>query len=826
MDAQMLIASVAVEAATYAIDKPYEYIVPPEFYEKIVPGVRVRVSFGRGSRRTEGIILDIHKAEKQSSKMRLKPIISVIDENPILDSNLIKLGLWLREQYFCTFFDAARIMVPSGVWHKIDVLYSPVDRLNLDAAVAGVSGITGGQAVTEMIYKSDVPVRASELETVFDEKKVKKVIHLLLSSGFISVSENIMQKISDKTERFVKLATSESEVDQYVTRKKVKTTVAEGLEILKRAGSISAKELCYFTGMSTAQLNTLKKNGIITFEAVETYRRPRPEGFLDKRDIQLNEKQKEAYDGIVSQLSEVPACALLYGVTGSGKTLVYFKLIEKIISMGKTAILLVPEISLTPQLLRQVYSQFGERTAVMHSALSSGERYDEWKRIKNGEVDVVVGTRSAIFSPLENIGIIILDEEQEDTYKSSSNPRYHARDVAKFRCVSESALLLLGSATPSVESMYYAKNGRYKLYSIPERFNENPLPEVIISDARKNLHSGKDMVIGRELYNELAINIEKGEQSILFLNRRGASKYAVCSECEEVPECPNCSVPLVFHSKNMRLMCHHCGFSKKAVNECEKCGRKMRFVGSGTQRVEQELFELFPGIEIIRMDMDTTTGKASHEKLLNRFRDEKVPILLGTQMITKGLDFENVTLVGVISADQAMFNENFKASENAFSLITQVVGRSGRGAKKGRAVIQTYSPGNSLISAASKQDYERFFSEEIKIRENRNFPPFSDIFSLVVFAENELTALNTCLNVGNKIKAALDNEYADIQAYVFGPAPASIIKVNGKYRYKLSVCTKNSKRARDMLSRIIRDFVSDKKNKGISLIPDINSTDF
>ena len=826
MNTQMLVASVAVEAATYAIDKPYEYAVPSKLCDKVVPGVRVRVGFGRGGRRTEGIVLDVHKSDLQTSRAGLKPIISVIDETPILEPTLIKLGLWLREQYFCTFFDAAKIMIPSGVWHKIDMLYTPADRLEIDAASDLVSAIAGGPEMARMVFRSAASVKLSELVAVFDEKSVKKVMHLLVSEGFVYASEDIKQKVSDKTERFIKLAVTESQADEYVIRKKVKTTVLDGIEILKRTKLVSAKELCYFTGMSVSQLNTLKKNGIVEYEAVETYRRPRPEGFFDKREIVLNEKQNEVYEGILSQLSEAPACALLHGVTGSGKTLVYFKLIEKIISMGKTAILLVPEISLTPQLLRQVYAQFGERTAVMHSALSSGERYDEWKRIRNGEVDVVVGTRSAIFSPLKNIGIIILDEEQEDTYKSSSNPRYHAREVAKFRCVSESALLLLGSATPSVESMYYAKTGRYKLFTISERFNERPLPKVIISDARKNLLSGKDFVIGKELYNELAANIEKGEQSILFLNRRGASKYAVCSECEVVPECPNCSVPLVFHSKNMRLMCHHCGFSKKAVNECESCGSEMKFVGSGTQRVEQELTELFPNVEMIRMDMDTTTGKTSHEKLLNRFRDEKIPILLGTQMITKGLDFENVTLVGVISADQAMFNENFKASENAFSLITQVVGRAGRGSKSGRAVIQTYSPKNALIEAASKQDYDSFFDEEIKIRKNRNFPPFSDIFSLVVMAENELGALQSCMNAANKIKAALDNEYADVDAFVFGPAPASIIKVNGKYRYKLSVCTKNTKRSRDMISRIIRDFVNDKKNKGISIIPDINSTDF
>lgn len=817
-------AFVAVEAATYAIDKPYEYIVPESLLEKARVGARVSVGFGRGNRRTEGIILKLSESSNDLTK-KLKPVLEVLDELPVFNDNLIKLALWIREQCFCTFFDVARAMLPSGVWHRFDEEYLPKDGME-EFACAEAEGFDSGEEIVRLIFSSKHPSKHAELEKLFGKDAVNKLIPCLLKKGCISSSEYIVKKISDKTEKLVRLGVSKEELSGYLEKKKPKAAVVDALMLLSELSAVTSKELCYFTGISPASLNTLKKNGIISLEDIEVFRRPKPKGSAAKKDISLNCAQERVFSEIASKLSKGASCSLLFGVTGSGKTLVYFKLIEEVIKKGKKAILLVPEISLTPQLLEQVYAYFGDRTAIMHSALSVGERYDEWKRIRSGEVDVVVGTRSAIFSPLSDIGIIILDEEQEDTYKSSSNPRYHAREVAKYRCVSEGAVLLLGSATPSVESMYYAKEGKYSLYTLPERFNGKPLPRVIISDLRKSLRSGSDRVIGKELYEELRINIEKGEQSILFLNRRGASKYVLCDDCGEVPGCPNCSVPLVYHSKNNRLMCHHCGYSENISKECPTCGGAVRCVGFGTQRVEEELSELFPGIEIVRMDMDTTSGKASHEKLLGKFRDERIPILLGTQMITKGLDFENVTLVGVLSADQAIFNESYKASENAFSLITQVVGRSGRGNKDGRAVIQTYSPNNQIITTAASQDYNRFFENELVLRERRGLPPFFDLFSIMLIAETEIAALNACTRVCAIAKSALSNEYSDITARILGPTPAAIVKLHGKFRYKLLISAENNKRTRDFVSRLIRDFLNDRKNKNISIIPDINPIDF
>lgn len=825
MEEKKYAAYVAVAAATYAIDKPYEYLVPEAMLNKIAPGVRVRVCFGNGNRRTEGIVLDIHELTSAHA-IRLKTILDIIDDVPVLGDKLIKLGLWLREQCFCTFFDIAHSMLPSGVWHKFETAYFFSNEVEYEDAENLVSAMDQGTGILKYIYSSVRPAKSKELVSLFGKNSVEKVIRLLLKNKIISETEYTMQKVSDKTERTVNLLLSEKETESYITRKKCKLAVTDALRFLEKIKVVSSRELSYFTGITASQLNTLKKNGIIAFGNEEIYRRPKPVAVSGKQAIVLNAFQEHVFQQICSDMKGGATCALLHGVTGSGKTLVYFKLIEKVIADKKTAILLVPEISLTPQLLEKVYSYFGERTAVMHSALSVGERYDEWKRIRNGEVDVVVGTRSAIFSPLDNLGIVILDEEQEDTYKSSSTPRYHAVQAAKFRCVNENAMLLLGSATPSVESMYYAKNGKYKLYTLPERYNQKPLPEVIISDMRKSLSAGSGRAIGKELYDELSKNIKNNEQSILFLNRRGSSKFLVCDECGDIPGCPNCSVPLVYHSKNNRLMCHHCGYSEVKSDDCVLCGHKLKPVGFGTQKVELELKELFPEAEIIRMDTDTTGQKAAHESLLSKFRDNNVPILLGTQMITKGLDFENVTLVGVLLADQGLSSENYKAAENSFSLITQVVGRAGRGGKTGRAVIQTFSPDNALIRAAASQKYDSFFDNELEIRRSRKLPPFGDVFTLTVLADKEYDAFCACKLLYEKAKYVAETEYSDLCVRILGPSPLSVLKLNNRYRYKIMICATNNRKMRDLVSRLIRDFAKDPQNRGMSIIPDINSIDF
>ena len=510
-------------------------------------------------------------------------------------------------------------------------------------------------------------------------------------------------------------------------------------------------------------------------------------------------------------------------MTGSGKTQVYIKLIRQVLDRGRAAMVLVPEIALTPQLLRVFTSHFGEQIAVLHSSLRAGERYDEWKRVRSGQARVVIGTRSAVFAPLKDIGVIILDEEQESSYKSENSPRYHARDIAKYRCAQENALLVLGSATPSVETMYHARTGQYRLLQLNERYNRRALPQVLVADMKQELREGNGSAISSLLRQELQENLERGEQSILFLNRRGASRMVSCGECGHAPECPRCSTHLTYHSANGRLMCHYCGHSQRLSESCPECGGILNFIGIGTQRVQEDLEALFPGVDILRMDTDTVSAAHPHEYYLERFRKEKCPILLGTQMVAKGLDFENVTLVGVLCADQALYVEDFRAAERTFSLLTQVVGRAGRGEKSGRAVIQTYTPGHEVITFAAQQDYDRFYEQEIALRKLRGHPPFLDVTVLTVSGLNEAEVLRTCTKLRGGLELGLRGQPDPVE--ILGPAPAVITKVNNRYRYHLTLVGKSTPPLRHLVSHMLVAVHQDKQCKGISVYADTNPLD-
>ena len=516
---------------------------------------------------------------------------------------------------------------------------------------------------------------------------------------------------------------------------------------------------------------------------------------------------------------DVADCALLYGVTGSGKTSVYIRLIDEMLKKDRSVILLVPEIALTPQMLQTFSSYFADDIAVLHSSLSVGERYDEWKRIRKGDARVIIGTRSAVFAPAADLGMIIIDEEQEDTYKSENSPRYHAREVAKYRCAQSGAFLLLGSATPNIESAYNARIGHYSFFELPERFNEMALPAVKIVDMKKEYRAGNVSDLSGALADELAENISRGEQSILFLNRRGMNKLITCRECGFTYKCPRCSVSLTYHSANDRLMCHYCGYSQKADKSCPDCGGALSYVGAGTQKIVEELAELFPDTEVIRLDADTVAGAGSHDAILDRFREEKIPIMVGTQMVTKGLDFPNVTLVGVISADQALYSGDYRSSERTFSLITQVVGRSGRGSTPGRAVIQTFTPENEVIKMAAAQDYDGFYKSELEMRRLQNCPPFADLFCLTAAGMAEAEVLR-CLAEAKGILQRQLSGFADVR--ILGPAPLSVVKVNNRFRYRLTVSSRDCREVRELMAEVIIYCSKKKEYKGVTLFGDIN----
>ena len=542
-------------------------------------------------------------------------------------------------------------------------------------------------------------------------------------------------------------------------------------------------------------------------------------------EIVLNEEQQRAFEEILGRVQAAkPSVTLLHGVTGSGKTQVYLRLVQETLALRKTAMVLVPEIVLTPQMMRKFSSYFGSRVAMLHSSLKMTERYDQWKRIRRGEVDVVLGTRSALFAPLKNLGLIIMDEEQEGSYQSENVPRYDAREVAKYLCVREKAALVFGSATPTVETTWAAEQGSYQKALLRRRYNENALPEVLIADLRQEILNGNPGLISTPLRQELEKNLAAGEQSILFLNRRGSSRMLLCGECGYVPQCPRCSTAMTYHSANGRLMCHYCGHSEPAADTCPECGGWMKHVGAGTQKVEEELRELFPEAGILRMDADTTAG--GHEEILQTFERERVPILLGTQMVAKGLDFENVTLVGVLSADISLYVDNYQAAERTFSLLTQVVGRAGRGGKTGRAVIQTYTPGNDVIRCAARQDYDAFYESEIRMRRLRRYPPFADLFTVTVSGTEEGRVLRAAVSVRETLRQLCRRpELAAGEPEVLGPAPAPVVKVNNRFRYRCTLVGKNDKATREMLAWLQKDFAKDSANRGMNLFVDHNAAD-
>lgn len=823
------IARVALSAATYAIDKPYSYRVPEEAAAFLQPGMRVVVPFGAGDRRVEGLVLALSAEEPAAGRRRLKQILTVLDEVPVLDEEGIRLALWMRERSFCTVYDAARAMLPAGLWFSLRDVYRIAPGTDRAAAYEAAGRSEIARRILDLLWASGGAAEQRQIREALGSRDPAPALRALTQKGILVLETSASRGVGDKTERVASLAVPAEEALARISSQRGRAPLQYAVvELLCGIGEAPAKEICYFTGASDATLRALVKKGLVAVERREVFRRVRPEAVETEPPPVLNGEQQAAFEQLDALCrSPEPAAALLYGVTGSGKTQVYIRLIQSALEQGKGAIVLVPEIALTPQLLRKFSAHFGEDIALLHSALGAGERYDEWKRVRSGQARVVLGTRSAVFAPVADLGLVILDEEHEGSYKSENAPRYHARDVAKYRCAKGGGLLVLGSATPSVESMYQAEQGRYHLVRMTRRYNARALPRVLISDLREELRAGNGGSIGGLLRQELAANLERGEQSILFLNRRGASRMVTCGECGEVPACPRCSVRLTYHSANGRLMCHYCGHSEPLPPRCPKCGGELHFIGAGTQKVQQELEELFPGTEVLRMDADTVGAAQSHEKLLTRFAKERVPILVGTQMVTKGLDFENVTLVGVIAADLSLYVDSFRATERTFSLLTQVVGRAGRGEKAGRAVIQTYTPDNDIIRYAAAQDYDGFYRQEVDLRRLMDYPPFRDLIVLHASGTEESAVLRAC----QKLRRSLDQWSADLwgrspeRPRIMGPAPAAVAKVNNRYRYRLNMLCRSGPEVRRYLSFLLCAAAGDKDNRGVSVFADIDPYD-
>ena len=811
---------VAVSAAPYSIDKPYSYLVPESLAAAAVPGVRVMVPFGRGNKESEGLIL----ARVQEPKLPgSKAIRQILDPEPVLDKAGIDLALWMRGRYFCTVFEAVKTILPAGLWYGLREIWSLA--MEPETARSAAVGIPGAWQVLDLLEKQGGKADIRVLRDALGDG-AEKPLKAMKKAEILTCETDAKRKIADKSHRMVELAVNTE--DAYaLTEPKRRSAPAryEVVNFLATAGRTPAAEVSYYTGASARTLKTMEKAGLIAFSEEEELRVPSLDDVEPGPEIVLNEEQQRAFEEILGRVQAAkPSVTLLHGVTGSGKTQVYLRLVQETLALGKTAMVLVPEIVLTPQMMRKFSSYFGSRVAMLHSSLKMTERYDQWKRIRRGEVDVVLGTRSALFAPLKNLGLIIMDEEQEGSYQSENVPRYDAREVAKYLCVREKAALVFGSATPTVETAWAAEQGSYQKALLRRRYNENALPEVLIADLRQEILNGNSGLISTPLRQELEKNLAAREQSILFLNRRGSSRMLLCGECGYVPQCPRCSTAMTYHSANGRLMCHYCGHSEPAADTCPECGGWMKHVGAGTQKVEEELRELFPEAGILRMDADTTAG--GHEEILQTFERERVPILLGTQMVAKGLDFENVTLVGVLSADISLYVDNYRAAERTFSLLTQVVGRAGRGGKTGRAVIQTYTPGNDVIRCAARQDYDAFYESEIRMRRLRRYPPFADLFTVTVSGTEEGRVLRAAVSVRETLRQLCRRpELAAGEPEVLGPAPAPVVKVNNRFRYRCTLVGKNDKATREMLAWLQKDFAKDSANRGMNLFVDHNAAD-
>lgn len=804
-------AAVAVENSAFSFDKPFSYLLGDE---ECSPGCRVLVPFGRGNKCRQGIVLSVTDYD---GKEKLKRISQVIDKTPVLNDEMLRLVEWLKERTFCTYFEAAKAVLPSGMCHRTVTTYTAVPKADL----------TGFSADEKQIYN----FLLTQKGYVEGEKLLKKlgftpeitVLEKMVKKGLLIRNFDSVRKTGDLTVKTVRLTEGGREILE-TTEKLTKKQIGV-LDVLNDIGTVSVKELCYFTGFTASVVQVLEKKGLVEILDNEIYRDPFENKTVvpQRNEIHLNDEQQKAFENMLGQYSSgMGGATLLYGITGSGKTMVYLRLIDEMLDKGKNVIVMVPEIALTPQTLNLFMSRYGREVAVFHSALSAGQRLDEWKRVRNENVRIVVGTRSAVFAPLENLGLIIIDEEQEHTYKSEQTPRYSAKDVARFRCAYHKALLVFSSATPSIETFAKAQAGQYTINRLSKRYSSSVLPEVRIVDMLTEALS-QSSNFSEELRSRLQYNLENGKQSILLINRRGYNTFAECKACGHVLTCPSCSISMTYHHANGRLMCHYCGYSEPFTDVCPECGsHDVRYSGTGTQKIEDELAALFPKARILRMDADSTMGRYSHENKLKDFADGKYDILLGTQMVAKGLDFENVTLVGVINADQQLNNDDFRSQERTFDLLTQVVGRAGRGQYKGTAVIQTCNPENDVIQIAARQDYDAFFKDELKTRKMLIYPPYCDICLIGFIGENEPNVRVASQKYTDRLKEKLSGEYNDLKIIALGPMTARVSKISNKFRYRLILKCKNTKRFRALMNELLKYTGTDRAYNDVSVYIDIN----
>lgn len=809
-----LIAETAVSNTVYSFDMLFSYAVPECMSRSLQCGCRVLLPFGRSNQRRTGVVMRL----SEGNAAGLKSLIEQIDAFPVISEELLRLAVYVREHTFCTYFEAVKAMLPPGMSVIVKERYRLVGGFSDYSCLSSEAHALLTQLKNAGSYKE-----FTEIAEASANSGNRCLLDELSKKGALESDNVLRQAVGDATVKTVRLT------DRYIgSPESFRLTPKQKIvaDLLIECGSASVKELAYMCGVTAAVVKRLVANGAAEVFNAEILRAV-DSGETEKRypeKIVLSDEQQAAHDAVLSRIKErTPGVFLLHGVTGSGKTSVFEKLIHDTVKIGRQALLLIPEIGLTPQILKRFRSLFGDNVAVIHSGLSLGQRLDEFKRIKRGDADIVIGTRSAVFAPLDNIGIIIMDEEGERSYKSDSSPRYTTADIAKQRCAYHRSVLLLASATPSIESYYFAEKGIYKLLKMKKRYHSSALPEVEIIDMNREREEGNKAEFSRRLVNEINENLKKGEQTILLLNRRGYHTIISCCDCYQPVYCPNCSVPLTFHKANGKMMCHYCGFVSDPVSACPVCGsERLKSMGFGTQRLEEELSVFFPSARILRMDADTTFSRYSYENSFEAFRNGEYDIMVGTQMIGKGLDFPNVTLVGVLSVDKALYAGDFRSYERTFSLITQVVGRGGRGGRQGRALLQTFIPEHYVMNLAAQQDYESFYKEEIAIRRAMIFPPLCDMCIFCFTGADDAAVKKGSDSVLILMNKRLSELRPKTPVRVLGPVKCSYGRINGKFRYRIIMKCKNNAEMRGFISGILTEAAKLKEMSKVTLYADIN----
>ncbi|TYS91089.1 primosomal protein N' [Rossellomorea aquimaris] len=802
----MNVASVIVDVPAMQTDRTYDYRIPAEWRGSIIPGMRVIVPFG--PRKIQGFVIELKEKGEVS---KLKSIVEPMDLVPVLNKELLTLGNWLTEKTLCFKISAFQAMLPAAMKAKYEKFFQ----------------IEGGKSPGELhlslqhFFQNGREVSWKAIE----ENGLLPLVHKEVKQGSVEVIYRVKAKGNKKTVRKLYLNVTEGDLEEVKNSlppqaSKQKQIIEYMNDAVPGGDGILAATLLEEMGTTSSTVKSLVNKGVLVEKNVEMYRDPFENRTFEKTSpLSLTAQQDQAISPILNTIDEEKHHTfLLYGVTGSGKTEIYLQSIQRVLQEGKEAIVLVPEISLTPQMVHRFKGRFGNDVAVLHSGLSVGEKYDEWRKIQRKEVKVVVGARSAVFAPFENIGIIIIDEEHETSYKQEENPRYHARDVAIYRGEYHQCPVILGSATPSLESFARASKGVYRLLTLDKRMNDGPLPSVDIVDMREELRKGNRSMFSTELFEKLQDRIEKGEQTVLFLNRRGHSSFIMCRDCGFVLQCPNCDISLTYHRFSNGMKCHYCGYEEGVPTTCPECtGEHIRYFGTGTQKVEEELTKLIPEARIIRMDVDTTTRKGSHEKLLTAFGEGKADILLGTQMIAKGLDFPNITLVGVLSADTMLHLPDFRAAEKTFQLLTQVSGRAGRHTLPGEVVIQTYTPEHYSIELASNHDYNRFYQQEMMMRKMGSYPPFYYI-SLVTLSHEDLMKV---VDIAEKMTKYIRSKLSET-TIILGPVASPIPRIKNRYRYQCLIKYKREPNLGTTLKTVLDQYQQQYASQGLTISIDVN----